>query len=476
VTKPGSQRLIIGLAVTTAVASSAILVLVLRGVPAPDFISPLLPAAAISAVNVLLIAFVLLAFIFRFPLIQSRLFPWVVGEVSLLASIVPWWIVVSGNQTLAGEVYRELRVPQGIEQFWDLALVLRSVDCSSFGFDVYAANNGCLVDPSIYGPGTLWLQYVPFDIFSARNAPILGVISIVVSSLVLVWLARISTGRARLVLLVAAAGAPWLLMLERGNFDAFVIWTAAAAVLLVRRYPALWAWSLAAAGIWLMGTWKYYPFAMGLMLLPLLRVRRGWIVLVGFAVASITFVALTWENFRFSASANAGIVDLGNFAILGRVPLVAHIGAEGSHRMMLGTLLVFIVAALACAWGATWGLTSARSLGAKRPHEAMLAVAGSSMYLVSVLASGFGYAYKAAFLLLAVPLLGRPRNPRSRVTLTSSLVMLALTAVSSIVVWNTVLATLAGIIAASFALGASGAVLVRHLLPGRQRVKSPCSP
>jgi hypothetical protein len=37
----------------------------------------------------------------------------------------------------------------------------------------------------------------------------------------------------------------------------------------------------------------------------------------------------------------------------------------------------------------------------------------------------------------------------------SSVVMLALTAISSIVVWNTLLATLAGVTVGSFALGAA---------------------
>ena len=59
------------------------------------------------------------------------------------------------------------------------------------------------------------------------------------------------------------------LLLERGNLDAVVLWSAVAAVILVRRWNSLWAWSIAAALIWVMGTWKYYPFAMGLMLLPL---------------------------------------------------------------------------------------------------------------------------------------------------------------------------------------------------------------
>jgi hypothetical protein len=57
-------------------------------------------------------------------------------------------------------------------------------------------------------------------------------------------------------------------------------------------------------------------------------------------------------------------------------------------------------------------------------------------------------------LLLCVPLLAL-RAPRARLMLFSSVVMLALTAISAIVVWNTLLATLAGVTVGSFALGAA---------------------
>ena len=463
--KAMSVRAIVWFAIATAILTAVVLVQVFRGAAGPETVNPAVQAAAFSAASVLLVAFLLPGFIRRFDLEMVRWLPWSVGGVSALLSLVPWWLVAGGYPEWASAIYRGLRLPQGIEQFWDLALVLRSVDCASYGIDVYAANNGCLQDPSIYGPGTLWLQYAPFDLFSARFAPALGVIAILVSSLVLVWLARFSSGRGALVLLVAAVGAPWLLLLERGNFDAFVIWVAAGSVLLVRRWNSLWMWSLAASGIWLMGTWKYYPFAMGLMLIPLLRIKRGWIVLVAYLAASLAFVAVTWENFRFSASSNAGMVDLGDVVVLGRIPLVSRMfeAQANAASLQAGDLLVYGVAVLALVWGVVFAL----ALGSPRVHEAMLAIAGSSMFLISVLVSGFGYAYKAAFLLLAVPLLGRPARPGSRAVLYSSIVMLSLIAVNSTVVWNTILATLAGIIAASFAFGAAAATLAR-LLVGKQ--------
>ena len=198
-----------------------------------------------------------------------------------------------------------------------------SVDCSRFGFDIYQDNNGCMQDASIYAPGMVWLQYVPGRIFSESHVQFLGVAMIIISSLVLAWLARQSVGLGRIVLLVAAVGGPWLLLLERGNVDAVLLWAAALVVLLVRRWDNLAVWSGAAVVVWLVGTWKYYPFALGVMLLPVLRLRRGWIVLVGFVAAAIGFVLFTWRNVVFSLGSNTNMIDYGDYAVLGRVPVVA---------------------------------------------------------------------------------------------------------------------------------------------------------
>lgn len=450
-------------AAAVALVTTAVLVQILRNPVGPDSFLPDLTASALTAAAVLLIAFALPLFIRRLRIGTSAWLPWLVGAVSASLSLAVWFLVASGHDAKAAALYEGLRIPKPpfVVQFWDLSLVLKSIDCSSYGFDVYAAKNGCMQDASIYGPGTLWLQHVPFRIFSEDSAPVLGVIAIIVSSLGLVWLARLSSGRGQLVLLIAAIGSPWLLLLERGNFDAFVIWAAVVTVILARRWNKLWSWLLAASILWLMGTWKYYPFALGLMLIPALRIRRGWIVLVAFGLASLGFVLLTWENFRFSASANSGMVDVRDFVVLGRIPLVGRMidAVPGGPAMQPGDYLVFVLVGLAAVWGVLVGMRVTRP----RVNEAMLAIAGSSLFLISIVMSGFGYAYKAVFLLLAVPMLSRPGARRSRGVLYSSLVMLILVGISSIVVWNTTLATIAGMIAAAFAFGASAAVLIRSL-------------
>ena len=450
-------------AAAAVLATIVVLVQIIRNPVGPDSYLPDLTSSALTASSVLLIAFTLPLFIRSLRISTSRWLPWLVGAVSAALSLALWFLVASGQDSKAAAFYSGLRIPkpQFVIEFWDLSLVMKSIDCSSYGFDVYKANNGCMQDASIYGPGTLWLKYVPFGIFSQDSAPAVGVIAVIVSSLALVWLARFSSGRGQLVLLIAAIGSPWLLLLERGNFDAFVIWAAVVTVILARRWNKLWSWLLAAAILWLMGTWKYYPFAMGLMLIPALRIKRGWIVIASFAVASAGFLLLTWENFRFSASANSGMVDIRDFVVLGRIPLVGRMidAVPGGPAMQAGDYLVFVLVGLAVLWGLLVGMSVTRP----RVEEAMLAVAGSSLFLISIVMSGFGYAYKACFLLLAVPMLSRPGARGSRATFYSSLVMLVLVSICSIVVWNTTLATLAGMIAAAFAFGASAAILIRSL-------------
>ena len=98
----------------------------------------------------------------------------------------------------------------------------------------------------------------------------------------------------------------------------------------------------------------------------------------------------------------------------------------------------------------------------------MLAVAGSSLFLVSIVVAGFGWAYKATFLLLAVPLVSALVRSRSQAVVAASVIVLLLLGISAVVVWNVVLATLAGVVAAGFALGLAATVMVRSVIKVRQ--------
>jgi len=451
----------LGFAVTAALLALAVSRVLLSLTDPSNTSAPGYMGLAYVAAAVLLVVFLVGAMVRRADVRLGSGIPWLVGGVSLLVSLVPWWAIWTGNAALGGALYTGLRVPQGIVQFWDLTLPMQSIDCAAVGVDVYAENNGCLADPTIYGPGVLWLQWVPFDLFSARYVTGLGVLGILVSSLALLWLARASRGLGQIALLIAAVGGPWLLLLERGNLDAVVFWVAVAAVILVRRWDSLWAWSLAAVLFWLMGTWKYYPFAMGLMLVPALRLRRGWIVLVGYAAAVVVFMAVTWETFRFSSSSNTNMIDYSDMWTLGRVPVVARmLGTDvAAGGLQVGDLLLLLLAVVAVLWGVAVGM----SLRSVPWRPSMLAIAGSSMFLASVLVAGFGWAYKAVFLLLAVPMVSGLVRSRSTAVVSSSVTVILLIGVTAVVVWNVVLATLAGVVVAGFAFGLAAAVILRSV-------------
>lgn len=471
------SALVAGLGIATGVAAIVVTSLVLAsGSQVEDLaVAGHIPLAW-TALVVLLATFLIGLFTRSLRMDLGPRFPWVVIALSIAVSWGTWAILAFGNPAWAAAIYRGLRVPQGIMQFWDMSLIMQSIDCARWGFDVYQSNNGCLADPSIYAPGTLWLRFVPFSAFSEDTTPALGAILMIVASLALGWLARQSTGVGQIVLAIAAIGAPWVLLLERGNMDAVVLVVLVAGILITRRWPhSLVVWFAAAALYWLMGTWKYYPFVMGVALLPVLRIRRGWTVIVAYGAASFGFVLLTWNKFVFSASTNAGMVDFGDWAVLGRIPLVARMldaqpGAEGLQAM---DVPVIVMTLLAIAWGVAAGAV----LTARRASLAALALGGAALYLSSVFVSGFGYGYKAAFLLAGVPLVSvmlmKAADRRTRAVAGSAVAVLILLAVQSVIMWNTVLATQSGLIAGGFMLGAGGAIVVRSVWPAMRRSRQP---
>lgn len=453
------------LGAVTAALAAVILVGIITVTPAdspsiaPEYSVPL----AWIALSVLLIIFLVALSSRGMTVRLGRFFPWIVGVASFVVSFIPWYFVLGANTELGARMYQGMKVPQGIYQFWDLSLILQSVDCSRWGFDIYAENNGCLQDPSIYAPGTTWWRIIPG--LSDSNVTFLGVMAMLLSSVMLLWLARHSRGLGQIVLLVAAFGGPWLLLLERGNLDAVVMWVAVAVVALTRRYPNLGVWALAATLIWIVGTWKYYPFALGVLLLPVILIKRGWIILVGFIAATAAFMLLTWSNFVFSTSSNEGMVDYGDFVVLGRIPVVARMVADfrAADSLGVGDLLFYALALTALVWGVVVARTITLRQVSRIQSVTYLALGGAGLYLASVLVSGFGYGYKAVFLLLAVPLLSRFTAHRDINLVRFSVLLLLLVALQSVVVWNTAMVTIAGVMAASGSAGFSATVVVRGL-------------
>ena len=462
--KVASVTLLLPALLTLALVFTLLFSIASRAFEDPTSPGPQVASLAVIAAMVLVTALLLPLAFRRVSIRVTRWWPWIVGFVSAGVALVGWSLVTLAP-AMGAAWYRAGRVPQGIVQFWDLRLTLETVDCASWGFDVFQANNGCLVDPSIYGPGITWLGFLS-AVFTESNTALLGIGIVLLSSLALVWIARRSKGVAAAVLIAAAVGAPWQLLLERGNFDALVVVGAVGVVAMTQRWNTHWAWILAAALIWTLGTWKYYPFVLGILLLPSLRLRRGWVVIVGFVVATGAFFVLLWRNVLLSLAASSNMAELGDFVVLGRVPVVARL----PELWTMGHWL-FAAICIAAVW---WGVSLGRSLRANSSTTTsmglvLLALAGSLLYLSSVAVTGFAYGYKAAFLTLLIPMVRlSPRLSGSK--LWTMLALLSLSVIAFVVVWNTVLATTAGTLVACVVAGWSAYVIVSKRsawLPGR---------
>jgi len=381
-----------------------------------------------------------------------RSLPWAIGTVSAGITLLLGLLIDIGRSTEAWAIYAGLQLLRAREHYADLAWILRWVECA-----------GCAEQDPNYAEGVLWLRPLTFNLISESWAPIVGTAMAIGLSLCLVWLARNTSPRGVPVFVVAAIGSGWLLLLDRANLDAIAFAVPIIAIFLLRRSQALWVWSLIALLAWLVGTWKYYPFALGILLLPLLRIPRGWTVLTAFAAATFAFLAFQWRAFSSSISDNSEALILYDFPAMGRLPIISRMTEqfEFNNQPLEASLLVILLAVTAIWWGWNFGRTLPRA----PLYTGMLASTGSLLFLASVLIAGFGFGYKAAFLLLLVPLFALPSRTPNRFMLYSSVVGLLLIAIPLIVAYSILLTSLAGITAAAMGLGASLSILWRNLGP-----------
>lgn len=409
-----------------------------------------------EAAVALLFAFAAPAFVGTIRFVAPTWVAWLAGGLSAVLAVALWALVAAGLSPLAWSLYGGLHVLRGAESFSDLGWVLRWLDCS-----------GCAEQNPNYG-STLLLLKAPLGwILTASHQAALGVIGILAMSAALVWLALRSAPVGRLVLLAVSFSGAWLLLLDRANLDEFAILVPVLAVLLLRRWDRLWTWWVVAGLVFVLGTWKYYPFALGLLLLPALRLRRGWTVVGAYAVAAAVFMLTSWESFRRSADTYATFTVVEDFPAVGRIPIVVRMVGGMSPLPTSVAVIVLGLLVLAVAW---WGWCTARACstsptGSFRQSDAVLALAGSGAFLASCFVGGFGFAYKVAFLLLSVPMLARLTLSGSRIVLYSGLVMAVLIVIPHVVNYRILTASLASLIVGSFALGLALAATWRVVRP-----------
>lgn len=399
---------------------------------------------------------------------RTRWMPWVTAVISAALVAVPVILNLLGRTGAASSIFQGTHVVTGETNFGDLLWPLGWRVCWAQGVDVYT-DLECIsriVDPPPellmnYGPGWLWFSSLTP---SLNLVPVLGLVMLLGTTACLWWLSRESTGRGQITLLLGSLGTSWLLLLERANVDAVVVWVGVLFAVALRRTSTLWPWWGFAAGIWILGTWKYYPFLLGILLLPVLKRTRGYLVVVTYAVATLAYVTLTF-----------GTAMLAQSEVASRSRSIGSgLGSDYVARLLSGVgdppiWATASVLALGLA-SLMWGITTARS-SSMTPSFAhtSLAFTGASMVVVPVLISGFGHQYKIALLVMAVPLLSRLRSSGNRSTWQSSTFALVVIAVSLVGLWgNPYTWSIAVVLAAFFALGTSLPALIKASVPDRR--------
>lgn len=404
-------------------------------------------------------ALIVLGLIALLPLLIRRLnisgprwLPWLIGASSVAITITLGVLMALDRQNEAWALYAALNLLRARDHFGDLVIVLEYLEC-----------DGCSV--LIYGPGLLWIDRLIPGQTQGSWAPFLGYALAVALGLALVWLVRASTGRALPIFVLAAIGPSWLLLIDRGNLDGLVVVVAVLAVVLLRRRPSLALFMFFAALFWILGTWKYYPFALGLLLLPALQLRRGWTVIALYAGALVAFVAVAWSDVTQGSQENLGNVLTYDFPAFGSIPIIERMSIPSmasSGTLAAGLLTLMCIAAF------LWGVRFGHHVRSRSPWTPLLALAGVVMFFFSIGIAGFGFAYKAAFLLMAVPLLSLPRSGSPRFALYTSIVALTLVGLTLIVGYSILLTSLAGLIASAIGMGAATTLTVKYLTNLRQ--------
>lgn len=393
---------------------------------------------------------------------QSQWIPWITMVLSGSLIAIPSLLNAWDRKGAADSIFRALHVVTGERNFGDIELPLVWRLCASRGADVYAdltcVQANIAADPQHvmdYGSGWLWFPWIAIP---PSWSIVLGLAMLVVTSASLWWLSRNSLGRGQIALLIGSLGASWLLLLERANIDAFIIWFAVVFTIALRRSQGLAPWIFAAVAIWILGTWKYYPFALGLLLLPVIRKPRGWLVLSGFGAATAVYVLVVFDRFTQAQLDNAD-----RSALIG-----SGLGRDSIARLMSGmeqppiwALTLVLLAALSAS---IWGFVTAGASHFVPFSYSMPALVGALMVAVPMIASGFGHQYKVALLVLAVPALSRLRSRSSPAVWQSSTFALIASAAALVGIWaNPFTWSILVVMATAFALGMGSQGLITAL-------------
>jgi len=402
-------------------------------------------SGARNAIVALGACFSLAVIIRSLDLWTPRWLPWfgVVVTVGFLA--VAALLFQSGNLDTAFAFYGGFQVPRAGRLFSDTHGLLSWFSC---GF--------CAEWEAQYGPGLRALYPLTGGQIGLSWLPFLGLLFALIALLTIYLLGRSSTGLGRWVIAASAVSPAWLLLVERANWDVPIFGAVVVGAVLVAMRPTLVSWAALAFGIWVLGTIKIYPFALGVVLLLALGIRRGWTVVGGFLLASGVFALANFNSLVQSGGLHSSpellAYEAGATPAYGRVLLSRQLEGFIPNAMVtwVTVALLLAIVGLAAWWG--W-LGHTEGVGQHtRVRLAVLSLAGATAFLAKTLVLGFGFAYTGVALLFVVPAI--LLQPRLRSLRNGSMVALGMLVIVAVFgAYNVLLGTLAGFVVSGFGLG-----------------------
>lgn len=403
-------------------------------------------------------AVVIVAITFRSALIWSpRWLSWAVVATTLLFVFIAGVLFALNRMDTAFALYGGFQVLRAEMLFSDTYWVLSWFDCD------YCVRWGVN-----YGPSVALLDPMTAGLIGADWLLPMGILLTLLSVASLWLLAWESPPLGRWILVLGSISPAWLLLIDRANSDAIVLFSCIFGLWLVARHPSVVSWSLFATGIWIMGTIKFFPFAMGLVLLFALGIRRGWVVIVGFLAATSVFMVLAWDSYRQASQwTTRSELLMGDFPYYARIFISDQLSGLASPALVNPFVWAGLTVLVLLGMGIGWGISTNQVLP-KRTQILFgtLALAGAIGFAGKVLWAGFGFMYTGAFLFMIAPafyLAIKKQSLKNGVVLAFGL----LTLIALFTAYNTTLATIAGLLVAGFGLGFGFRMLAKYLMPER---------
>ena len=377
--------------------------------------------------------------------------------------LVAAWLFQTGNLNTAFAFYGGFQVPRAGRLFSDTHWILSWFSC---GF--------CSEWDPVYGPGLTVLEPLTGSQIGVSWLPFVGLLLSAVAAWAIYVLGRASTTLGQWVVVASTASSAWLLLVERANWDILVLGCLVSGAVAVASRPSYLSWTAFAVIIWVLGTIKTYPFALGVVLLLALGMRWGWVIVGGFLVATGLFTLAYFDSLTRAgdlySSPELLPYEAGASPAYGRVLLSQFLEGLFAAPTATTVTLTLLLATLGFSgwWG--WLMFNPEGNQRERTQRAILSLAGGTAFLAKALVVGFGFAYTGAALLLVVPAI--ILWPERRSIRNGSMVALAtLILVAIFGSYNVALGTLAGFVVAGFGLG-FGARSVWEIVHGHVVSKS----